>query len=150
MRNGLDATRLTVGHRFYTRQYFDTFESEYLNKRTNLPWWYPEDVAKRWPNWNPVTQAANHWRLCVSAYPMSLRYEELCNDPLSFVKYIAQSTGLELTDMTYEFAETVLPYEEFNEQQVIKHGEPTELTLDMIEEPERTEFINTMERLGYK
>jgi hypothetical protein len=52
--------------------------------------------------------------------------------------------------MTEEFAKTILPTEQYTPILIKRHGDPPEIQYDDIEEPERTEFVKTMERLGYK
>lgn len=147
--NGLDVLRFMVGHRFYTDQYYDIFEAEPMDREKGLPWWMPENVKESWNDWDDVTKAANHWRLMVQSYPVSIHYEDLCNGHLNFVKYLANEFGLELTDMTYEFAKEILPYNIFREKQIEMHGNPQPITYDMIQEPERSKFINLQKSLGY-
>jgi len=62
-----------------------------------------------------------------------------------------ETMAIDLCRFFYECAncKTILKSKEYLPISIHEHGNPPPITYDMIEEPERTEFIKTMNKLGY-
>jgi hypothetical protein len=76
----------------------------------------------------------------VQLIPKSMHYETLAANPLSIVKFLEETFGLDRTDLTDKHVEQIMSH---------MPSKYDTIRLDMIEEPEREKFKDLMDTLGY-
>ena len=126
----------------------DDVEPDWITFKCDVPWWIDGQSKVKWRNWNLPTRNACVWRNLMEHYfnyngdiPHTLywvTYEDLCKYPEVITERLAEIYGLEITEITKRHL-----------AEIRKNIREPKLTIDDIEEPEKSKFANLAERLGY-
>lgn len=141
VRNGFDvigARQVMHWDNWYGYAYPSGPSADWLSG--NKPWFAEESWDNRW---NQVTKIAHLWRIQVDSLPPTIWYERMMGNPKEWVQILmGLSPVLERTVAT----------DAIIDHMVSVHGNRpvSSVTIRDIQEPEKSKFINAMERLGYE
>lgn len=149
VRNGLDIINAIINVGWFQGRHFyapsaptiDWFKMSKENEGIEIPWWVNEPEALEcWDKWDKKTRFAHMWRIQVEKKFPDIKYETLFTKPKEIGDYYMNNfCFLRPTQITDNF---------FNRHYVLPeetHG----LTINDIEEPERSKFKFVMEKLEY-
>ena len=152
MRNGFDVIASSIERGWYTDDYMKSAMIDWVESHIfateerppqNVPWWLDSGSKIRWKDWNQATRSACVWRCLTEIgrkYEFSCTYESFTESPLVWTKIHANAYDLEMTSITKRHIEDIRKYPGDNDPEV---------SLDDIEEPEKTKFVQLMKECGY-
>ena len=146
IRNGNDVIHSALAKGWYTDEYLknaciDRVERHELDPKFFVPW-FLDELTLYWPAYNQETRIAHVWRNLVEGQTdcMVLTYEHLIEEPEKTISWIPGYLDLVQTDLTEKHIASI--------RNQGRKDYPS--LLDRIQEPERSKYVATMERLGYK
>ena len=137
VRNGIEVVRSSMERGWFTDDYQPIDRANDYGKA-----WYLNVEDAVWEKWNPLTRAAFSWTelMKMSSKRNSIKYEDFCVDPLSYITGLANAFKLKFSVKTFEIVDKIKAW---------KEPEKPELSLGDIDLEVRLDFIKTMEEWGY-
>jgi hypothetical protein len=105
------------------------------------PWYIEAEALENWQTYSIATRAAHIWRVQVDMHKPDIFYENMMQQPIMAARNILfRFPILQATKQTEIICERIMTYKE----------EKTDfIKLSQIQEPERSKFKKSMQRLGY-
>jgi len=134
IRNGINVVDSSLNERGWFKDDYQQIDFHI----DGVPYYIFEGDRRLWPKWNPATRAACNWRTLLNYLQKEtpiLRYENLKN---SFQAIVSELPGhVTVTNETFDLIASVHPEKQSG------------ITMDDIEQPERSLFVYKMKELGY-
>lgn len=152
LRNGLDVIGSSLARGWFVDDYepIDDYDEDGFSWMNNFSMLNKNDVYWHWQKWNPITRTACTWRILTEmgmeycknniGTTWEFKYEDFCKYlNTGFVNVAVWKYDIKSTDLTNKHLQSV---KDFNPQKY-------DIKINDIQQPERSKFVELMEKMGY-